>query len=147
MVMKKASADDSPLRQGAGKSFWTSRSWVNNGGGLQYVSWKSIRALRVFVMKGIYRQKDDVRGWTRGPHHVVVRPGGGPRHPMARLLPGCSPSLIWTPSSCQVNKNFGFPFIQFLEYFLCNFTETQTSSRKQELELWHLVNRLVPENA
>jgi hypothetical protein len=23
MVMKKASGDDSPLRQGAGKSFWT----------------------------------------------------------------------------------------------------------------------------
>jgi hypothetical protein len=23
MVMKKASSDDSPLRQGAGKSFWT----------------------------------------------------------------------------------------------------------------------------
>jgi hypothetical protein len=40
MVMKKASGGDSPLRQGAGKSFWTLRSRVEDGGGLQYVSWK-----------------------------------------------------------------------------------------------------------
>jgi hypothetical protein len=42
---------------------------------LQYVSWKSDRAFRVFAMKGIYRQKGDVRGWTRGPHHLVAWPG------------------------------------------------------------------------
>jgi hypothetical protein len=36
MVMKKASADDSPLRQGVGKSF-------------QYVSWKSVHPIpRIF---------------------------------------------------------------------------------------------------
>jgi hypothetical protein len=34
MAMKKASGDDSPLRQGAGKSFWTLPNWVDNGGGL-----------------------------------------------------------------------------------------------------------------
>jgi hypothetical protein len=35
MVMKKASDRDSPLRQGAGKSFWTlSQSRVDDGGGL-----------------------------------------------------------------------------------------------------------------
>jgi hypothetical protein len=28
MVMKKASGGDSPLRQGAGKSFWTRRRWI-----------------------------------------------------------------------------------------------------------------------
>ena len=44
------------------------------------------------------------------------------------------------------NRNFGFCHIQFREYFLCNFSETK-NSRKQELALWHLVNRLVPENA
>jgi hypothetical protein len=33
MVMKKASGDDSPLRQGAGKSFRTSRTRVDGGGG------------------------------------------------------------------------------------------------------------------
>jgi hypothetical protein len=75
MVMKKASGDDSPLRQGAGRASGPSRSWDDDGGGLQYVSWKSVRALRVFPSKGNYRQKGDFRGWTRGPHHLVVRPG------------------------------------------------------------------------
>jgi hypothetical protein len=34
MVMKKASGDDSPLRQGSGKSFWTLRSLDDDDGGL-----------------------------------------------------------------------------------------------------------------
>jgi hypothetical protein len=78
-----------------------SRSWDDDGGGLQYVSWKSVHLLRVFPSNGIYRQKGDVRWWTRGPHHLVARPGGGPRHPMVRLPSGAPPSLIWTPSSLQ----------------------------------------------
>jgi hypothetical protein len=119
-----------------GRASRPSRSRVNDGGGLQYISWKSVSSIKVFSTKG------DVKGWTRGPHHLVAWPGDGPRHPMVRLPPGCSPSLLWTPSSCQVNRNFGFHFVQFREYFLCNFSEIQ----KQELTLWHLVNRLVPEN-
>jgi hypothetical protein len=47
----------------------------DDGGGLQYVSWKNVWFLRVFSMKGIYRRKGDVREWTRGPHHLVARPG------------------------------------------------------------------------
>jgi hypothetical protein len=58
-----------------GRASGPSRSPDDDGGGLQYVSWKSIRPLRVFPMKGIYRRKSDVRGWTRGPHHQVARPG------------------------------------------------------------------------
>jgi hypothetical protein len=108
-----------------GRASGPSQSWIDDGGGLQYVSWKSVLPLRVFATKGIYRRKGDVRGWTRGPHHLVARPGGGPCHPMVRLPPGCSPSLLWTSSSCQVNRSFGFHFIQFREYFLCNFSETQ----------------------
>jgi hypothetical protein len=51
MAMKKASGDDSPLRQGAGKSFWTipisGRRWqrltvllVDGGSGLGFFSMK-----------------------------------------------------------------------------------------------------------
>jgi hypothetical protein len=105
-----------------------SRFRDNDGGGLQYVLRKSVSSFRVFSMKGICRRNGDIRRWTRGPHHLVARPGGGSRHPMGRLPPGCSPSLLWTPSSCQVNRNFGFRFIQFREYILCNFCET----RKQQ---------------
>jgi hypothetical protein len=102
-----------------------SRSRDDDGGGLQYVSWKSVRLLRVFPSKGIYRRKGDVRGWTRGPHHLVARLGGGPRHPMVWPPPGPAPSPLWTLSSFQVNRNFDFRFVQFREYFLCNFSETQ----------------------
>jgi hypothetical protein len=108
-----------------GRASGPSQSRDNDGGGLQYVSWKSVRLLRVFPSKGIYRLKGDVRRWTRWSHHLVARPGGGPCHPMVRLPVGPSPSLLWTPSSCQVNRNFSFCFVQFREYFPCNFSETQ----------------------
>jgi hypothetical protein len=61
-----------------GRASRPARSRDDDGGGLQYVSWKSVCLLRVFPSKGIYRRKGDVRGWTRGPHHPVARPGGGP---------------------------------------------------------------------
>jgi hypothetical protein len=64
-----------------GRASGPSRSQVDNGGGLQYVSWKDVRALRVFTMKGIYRRKGGVRGGLSGPHHRSARPGGRPRHP------------------------------------------------------------------
>jgi hypothetical protein len=113
----------------SGRASGPSQSRVDNGGGLQYVSWKSDQSLRVFSMKGIYRRKGDVRGWTRGPHNLVAWPGGGSRHTMVRLPPGCSPSLLWTSSLCQVNRNFGFCFVQFREYFLCNFSESQKQQK------------------
>jgi hypothetical protein len=110
------------------KASGPSRSRVDDGG-LQYVSWKSDPSFRVFSTKGIYRRKGDVRRWTRGPHHPVAQPRGGPCHPMVRPPPGPPPSLLWTPSSCQVNRNFGFHFVQFREYFLCNFFETQKQQK------------------
>jgi hypothetical protein len=80
-----------------GRASGPSRSRDDDGGGLQYVSWKSVRLLRVFPSNGIYRWKGDVRGWTRGPQ--VARLGGGPRHPMVRLPLGPTLSFLWTPSS------------------------------------------------
>jgi hypothetical protein len=72
MVMKKASGDDSPLRQGGVKSFWT---LLNSG---QRRRWLTVLfmdggyLLRVFSMKLIYRRKGDVRGWLRGPHQGLA---------------------------------------------------------------------------
>jgi hypothetical protein len=65
-----------------------SRSRVNDDGSLQYVFWKRVRALRVFSSRRTYRQKGDVKGWTRGPPHSLAWPGGGPRHGMAWPSPG-----------------------------------------------------------
>jgi hypothetical protein len=45
------------------------------------------------------------------------------------------------------NKTSGTCFVQFREYFLCSFSETQKQQKNRELALWHLVNRLVPEIA
>jgi hypothetical protein len=106
-----------------------SRSRDDDSDGLQYVFWKSVRLFRVFPLRGIYRRKGDVRRWTRWSHHLVAWPGGGPRHPMVWLPLGPSPSLLWTPSSCQVNRNSSFYFVQFREYFLCNFSETQKQQK------------------
>jgi hypothetical protein len=44
------------------------------------------------------------------------------------------------------NRRFGVDFVQFREYCPNSLSGTK-NSRKQELALWHLVNRLVPENA
>jgi hypothetical protein len=123
-----------------------SRSRDDDGGGLHYVFWKSVHPLRVFSSKGIYRQRRDVRRWTRQSHHLVARPGGGPCHPMVRLPLGPSPSLLWTPSSCQVNRNFDFVSSNSKNISCVTFLK-HGNSKKRELALWHLVNRLVPENA
>jgi hypothetical protein len=108
-----------------GRASGPSRSRDDDGGGLQYVSWKSVCLFRVFLSKGIYRWKGDVRGWIRGPHHVVAWPWGWPAPPYGAAASGPPLSLLWNPSLCQVNRNFGFRFVEFREYFLCNFSETQ----------------------
>jgi hypothetical protein len=68
-----------------GRASGPSRSHVDDGSGLQYVSWKIDRALRVFSPRRIYRQKGGVRGWARWPHHLVARARGRPRYPMVWL--------------------------------------------------------------
>jgi hypothetical protein len=129
-----------------GRASGPSRSWVDDGGGSRCVSRKLIGSL-VFPVGGLYRQRGGARGGPGGPHHRAVQARGRPRpwwcgHPVAplRLLFGLlEASLnIWI---------FGFCFVQFREYFLCNFSETQKTTENRELALWHLVNRLVPKNA
>jgi hypothetical protein len=125
MAMKKTSGCDSPLRQGAGKSFWTlpisgrRRRWI------AMCFWKSDRVFRFFPLGGLYRRRGSVRSGPGGPHHRAARLEPGPcplvvRPPLAWLclLFGLleAPLNIWM---------FGFCFIQFQEYFLFNFFETQ----------------------
>jgi hypothetical protein len=37
----------------------------------------------------------------------------------------------------SVKYYFGFSFIQFREYFVYNFSETQKQQKTKELALWH----------
>jgi hypothetical protein len=62
---------------------------------------------------------------TRGSHTTGWRGQGHPRHHLVWLPPGPSPSLLWNLSRVGKNRNFGLRFVQFREYFLCNFSETQ----------------------
>jgi hypothetical protein len=88
MVMKKAYGDDSPLWQGAGKSFWTLSILRRRRRRLAECFVKSVRPLRVFPSKGIYRWKGDVRMWTRWSHHLVAWPG------VARATQWCGYLLV-----------------------------------------------------
>jgi hypothetical protein len=129
MVMKKASGGDSPLSRVLGRASGPSRSRVDDGGGLQYVFWKRVQAFWVFPSRGINRRKGDVRRWTKRSHPLVARPRGGLYHYQVWLPLGPPLALLWTPSSCQVIRNFSFWFVQFREYFLCNFSETQKQQK------------------
>jgi hypothetical protein len=89
MVMKKATGDDSSGRV-PGRASRPSRSWDDNGGGLQYVSWKSVRPFRVFASKGIHRRKGDFRDGP-GAHTTWWRDRGWPAPPYGA-------AALWPPS-------------------------------------------------
>jgi hypothetical protein len=108
-----------------GRAPRSSRSCDGDGGSLQYVSWKRDPSLRFFPSRGTYRRKGIVRGGASWPHHGTARPGDGPRPPMVSLAPGPPSSHLWSSQSFGKNRRFGFCFVQFREYFLCNFSETQ----------------------
>ena len=82
----------------------------------------------------------------KGPRHRRVRPRVGPRRAMAWWPRSPTASPVWTSCSPRNIIDGAIRFVRFREYFQNNFSETK-NSRKQELALWHLVNRLVPENA
>jgi hypothetical protein len=125
MVMKKASDGDSPLRQGAGKSFWTllisrqRRRWL----AVYFV--EIDRDFRFFPSRGIYRQKGSIRKWTRGLTPWWRSQG------LARAAQGCVQVLVPLRLCFGLrlvfwkNRRFGFCFVQFREYFLCSFSKTQ----------------------
>jgi hypothetical protein len=124
-----------------------SRSRVNDGGGSRCVSGKVIGFLGfsrrgVFIGEGAASEVDQ---WA----HTTGRRGPGAGHTPwwcgRPLAPFC---LLFGSLEASVNIwMFGFCFVQFREYFLCNFSKTQKQQKNRELALWHLVNRLVPENA
>ena len=100
---------------------------------------------RVFATERLYRRKGSLGGVLGDTHHRGRPPlgraamwGGAPLAPLWSLFGALEPSVKY--------KIVGFCFVQFREYFLCKISETK-NSRKQELVLRYLVNRLVPENA
>jgi hypothetical protein len=71
------SRSNSPSQQGARIEASVHQNWSSMAAALRNFSWMDADFFRVFVLEGLYRRKGDVRGWTRGPHHLVVQPEGG----------------------------------------------------------------------
>jgi hypothetical protein len=125
MAMKKTSGGDSPLRQGSGKSFWTlpilGRRWRRIAMySRKVIGYLGFSRRGVFIGEGAASEVDLV-GLTTGGHGPAL---------------GCAPWWCGQPvaplrllfGSLEASVNFwtsGFCFVQFREYFLCNFSESQ----------------------
>jgi hypothetical protein len=96
-------------------------------------------------MEGIYRWKGDVRGCLRGPHHTVVWPGGPP--PPYGVAASWPSSISALDSVFVLGKIGGLAFVSSNSENISYITFVKyKNSKNQELVLWHMVNRLVPEN-
>jgi hypothetical protein len=113
MVMKKTSGGDSPLWQGAGKSFWTLPIFRSMAAVDCDVFWKTDRVLRffpsgVFIGEGASLEVDrgglTHRGRGQGPGHaaLVCGPLVAPLHLLFGSLE--APVKFWAT---------GFGFVQF----------------------------------
>ena len=102
--------------------------------------------IRVLASSGTYRRRMGIGGLVGPPHHTVVRPHLGPR-----------PSVVWGPGAPpQVSSGLRkLPDLLFMEEKISSDSEDifrvgflkRKIAKNTELALWHLVNRLVPENA
>jgi hypothetical protein len=134
MAMKKTFGGDSPLRQGAEKSFWTLPISGRRRRRIAMCFWKSDRVFRFFPSGGLYRRRGSVRGGPGFPHHrwAWAKAGRTPWWCGCHVAPF---RLLFGFLEASVNfRMFGFCFVQFREYILCNFSETQ---KQQKTGNWH----------
>ena len=120
-------------------------SLLRDGGGCRtfLVSW--LIRLEVLGHEASYMRRGGVGRATGQPHNR----GRAPLGRAATMCGGPGPRLWPLFGALEASlkyKILGVDFFQFREYFLTRISETK-NSRKQELALRHLVNRLVPENA
>jgi hypothetical protein len=101
---------------------------------LQNCSRNFADSLRVFRPEALYRRRGVVRGQPGAPHTRVVRPGPGPRHLCVRAASGPLRLSFGLREASGKNKTSGTCFVQFREYFLCSFSETQ---KQQKTGNWH----------
>jgi hypothetical protein len=146
MVMKKASGGDSPLWQGAGKSFWTLPISRRRRRRLAVCFKENLSGLRFLSPRRIYRRKGSVRRWARRPHHLVAWARGrratlwctcllAPLHLCFGL---CLVSGKIGTSAFVSSISENISFVAFLKHKI---------AENRELALWHLISRLVLENA
>jgi hypothetical protein len=113
MAMKKTSGGDSPLRQGAGKSFWTLPIFGSTAAADRDVFWKSDRVLG-FSRRGVFIGEGASSGVDQGG---LTHRGRG--LPLGRASLVCGPlvgPLRLLFGSLEASVKFwatGFGFVQF----------------------------------
>ena len=78
MAMKKTSGGDSPLRQGAGKRFWTLSIFGSTAAADRDVFWKSDWVFR-FFRRGVFIGEWASSEWTEAVSHIGAQPSPWPR--------------------------------------------------------------------
>jgi hypothetical protein len=134
MAIKKTSDGDSPLRRVSGRASGPSRSRVDDGGGSRCVSGKLIGSLGFSYREEYIGGRATLVGGPGGLTSRGRRPGAG-RATLWCGWPVAPLRLLFGLLEASVNiRRFGFCFVQFREYFLCNFSETQ---KQQKTGNWH----------
>jgi hypothetical protein len=120
------SGGTSPSRQSAGTETSVPRNSSAAAAELRNSFWKFADSSRVFRREAFYMRRGVVRrrpGWS---HNRWARPGAGPRPPLLCGQPLAPLRLSFGHrSSSEKNRSSGTCFVQFREYFLCSFSETQ----------------------
>jgi hypothetical protein len=123
------SGGTSPSRQGAGTETSVPRN-LSAVAELRNSSGNFADCFRVFHREASYRRRGVVRrrlGWS---HIGWARPGAGPRPPVVWAASGPLRLSFGLQSSSGKNRSSGTCFVQFREYFLCSFSETQNSKKQ-----------------
>ena len=143
--MEKPSGGTSPSRRRAGTETPVPQILASRWRRLWKVFSGFVERLRVFATEALNRRRGGAGGLLGGPHYRGARPPPG----RAGVWCGAPRAPLWSfPGVLDAsgeNRNLGVDFVRFREYFVTRISETK-NSRKQELALRHLVNRLVPEN-
>lgn len=84
---------------------------------------------RFYASGAIYRRKGGVGGLPWAPHHLVARQAWVPRHPMVWPAHGPPGPLLRAPCSPLNYKTAAFCPVQFREYFLKYFSETEKQQK------------------
>jgi hypothetical protein len=129
-----------------GRASGPSQSRIEDSGGLQYVLWKLIGPFR-FSRRGEYIGGRAASGGGPGAHTRPWRSLGVARTMgwRGRLLASLHHSFVLHHASGKIgtsafvlSNSDNISYVAFLKH---------KNSRKQELALWHLISRLVLENA
>jgi hypothetical protein len=121
-------------RQGAGTETSVPQNLSTAAAELRNSFWKFADSLRVFRPEALYRR----RGVVRGCQGLLTHRGRGQGLGRAALVCGALVAPLYLLfGSLEVsgkNKTSGTCFVQFQEYFLCSFSETQ---KQQKIGNWH----------